>query len=499
MKISICISGFIRTWEYTKYSFINTLCKDIKPDIFIHTYRQNYFEFSSNREDIFYSESDIRDMFKDFNIKGLIIEDRDDFLPLLIEQNNKYLECKNNTYSIAESSDNLSKSVLVGLRILDQIRSIEKCFNLKTKYEQENNFKYDFVVKTRFDVLYLSSPNWNVITKKNIFTETGGTGGYPHDHVTFGTNDDMDEYSKRYSRIDELIKIYKIDMCAHNTFRVICEINNITIHPGIIYSVLLRNENEFHKLWEGTVHINTLTDINLKHTIIKNMFPNKVTFEDDMLDIDTNKNSVIVAITSMIYLKDNYKLMSKYSPEERLNQVINTILSVKEKIPNSIIVLLEGSNISTHELSKVYTLVDKIILFDSDDSKKYLYNYNKSYGEVYKLLHFAQKIEKLSFNKFIKISGRYQLNSNFNIDNFTTDICGTFCNDGYDNECFLTVLYSVHKDTFKEYIDLFSYLKNDNIKYDIEHSMSESGIKINKIDKIGVQGYIYNSLEIVEW
>jgi hypothetical protein len=191
--------------------------------------------------------------------------------------------------------------------------------------------------------------------------------------------------------------------------------------------------------------------------------------------------------------------MSKYSPEERLNQVINTILSVKEKIPNSIIVLLEGSNISTHELSKVYTLVDKIILFDSDDSKKYLYNYNKSYGEVYKLLHFAQKIEKLSFNKFIKISGRYQLNSNFNIDNFTTDICGTFCNDGYDNECLLTILYSVHKDTFKEYIDLFSYLKNDNIKYDIEHSISESGIKINKIDKIGVQGYIYNSLEIVEW
>ena len=77
MKIAICISGFIRTWENTKDSFIHTLCKDVTPDVFVHTYNQNYFECSAGKEDIIYSDDDIRDMFTDCNVKEIVIENRE--------------------------------------------------------------------------------------------------------------------------------------------------------------------------------------------------------------------------------------------------------------------------------------------------------------------------------------------------------------------------------------------------------------------------------------
>jgi len=483
MKIAICISGFIRTWEHTKMSFIHTLCKGVTPDIFIHTYNQNYFQYSAGKEDIIYTDDEIREMFADFNVKAIKIENRDNILPELIEQNGKFSNCWMNNQFIPESSCKTSQQVNSGLRILDQVRKIEESFELKNKYEIENNFKYDIVVKTRFDILYLSSPKWDIITDSNIFTEVGGTGGYPHDQVTFGTGKDMDLYSKRYSRIDEIINVHNSDMCAHDTFRVICNINNINITPGIIYSVLLRNENEFHKLWEGTVHISTLTDISLKQLLIKNMFPNKILYENDNLDIETTDDSIIFCITSMIHLTND---MSTNSSEDRLQQTLETIKSIKEKVPKALIILLEGSNISSYEISKLYPNVNKIMLFESEESKCYFNT--KSYGEVYKLLTISKKLENIPFNKVFKISGRYYLNDNFNIDNFGSDITGNIIKDEY----LLNILYSVDKNIFIHYKNLFTHLINNNITYDIEHYLFLSDLKINTIEKLGVSG-------ICEW
>jgi hypothetical protein len=272
-------------------------------------------------------------------------------------------------------------------------------------------------------------------------------------------------------------------MCAHDTFRVICNINNINITPGIIHSVLLRNENEFHKLYEGTVHINSLTDISLKHSLIKNMFPNKILYETDNLHIETKDDSIIFCITSMIHLTNGIRT---HSPEDRLQQTLQTIKSIKEKVPEALIILLEGSSISPYEISKLYPNVNRIMLFESEESK-YYFN-TKSYGEVYKLLTISKKLENIPFNKVFKISGRYYLNDNFNIDNFGSDITGNIIKDEY----LLNVLYSVDKNIFIHYKNLLAHLINNNIKYDIEHSMFISDLKINTIQKLGVSG-------ICEW
>ena len=54
----------------------------------------------------------------------------------------------------------------------------------------------------------------------------------------------------------------------------------------------------------------------------------------------------LVLITSMLYVPYN---LSIYSKEERLEQTINSIKSVKERICNAYIVILEGSIISQND------------------------------------------------------------------------------------------------------------------------------------------------------
>src|SRR5207253_10548080 len=80
LKVAICVSGFIRTWEYTKESFKTALCADenIDFDLFINLYRQNLFEHSSGLNNVSYTDDQIKDMFKEFNVKKLVTEDLDE-------------------------------------------------------------------------------------------------------------------------------------------------------------------------------------------------------------------------------------------------------------------------------------------------------------------------------------------------------------------------------------------------------------------------------------
>lgn len=58
----------------------------------------------------------------------------------------------------------------VNLDIYSQLRKVKLCNELRKEYEQENNIKYDIVIKTRFDVYYESKLNLNKILLKNFIT-----------------------------------------------------------------------------------------------------------------------------------------------------------------------------------------------------------------------------------------------------------------------------------------------------------------------------------------
>jgi hypothetical protein len=496
MKIAICISGFIRTWEFTKNSFKYLLCKDKthEIDIFVNTYNQNYFEHSAGLEDVFYTSEEIHKMFEGFNVKNIVIENRNDIHADIVKENAKFMSCVNNQNEIKESSDVNAKSYNTGVRILDQIRKVERCFDLKREYEKKNNFKYDLAVKTRFDILYKTSPVWEYIKEGTLYTETDTTGGYPHDCVTFGKNSDMDKYSLRYSSINELIFTHNSDICAHDTFATIARINNLKIERNFIFAVILRSINRFHKIWEGTVDINELNDINLKKTLIKSLFADKVIFNNENLVLNSSIETNIILVSSMINITN--KQMTIFSAEERLSQTLNTLKTIRDKIPNPIIILLEGSNINTEFIHTLYKHVDHLILYSYDEKiDSYVNNMNKSFGEVYKLLSVVNKLQTYDFNKIFKISGRYYLNENFNINNFTDE----FISGKIINSAFFTSLYSVPKKEFVEYKNLLELFLKNNIPWvDIEHHIHNfyKNIKnVKNIDVIGLEGYYTYGVE----
>jgi hypothetical protein len=127
----------------------------------------------------------------------------------------------------------------------------------------------------------------------------------------------------------------------------------------------------------------------------------------------------IVIISSVIYVKDKpfsySKTRSVFSPEERIEQTKNTIKSLREKIPDVKIFLFEQGLIDIIDTDLDF-MVDEykyignnfLVRFATDSKFKGL-------GEVIGLLFTTLYLPKDFFGIF-KISGRYFLNDNFNLE-----------------------------------------------------------------------------------
>jgi hypothetical protein len=98
--------------------------------------------------------------------------------------------------------------------------------------------------------------------------------------------------------------------------------------------------------------------------------------------------------------------------DERLAETINTIKSIRDKIPNSYIVLLEGGEYS---LSDYNTLKDIVEEYHCHSVK----GLHRSKGEISLLSNYLdnefQQIKELS-KTLNKVSGRYYLNENFSFN-----------------------------------------------------------------------------------
>src|SRR5690606_33833372 len=91
--------------------------------------------------------------------------------------------------------------------LLSMFYSIEKCNQLKQEYEKDNNFVYDFVVRIRTDLLFMSP----FYIKKNIDTNKLYVPyGYDYsglnDQVAYGGSPIMDQYSMVFSKIEQLLQ-----------------------------------------------------------------------------------------------------------------------------------------------------------------------------------------------------------------------------------------------------------------------------------------------------
>jgi len=184
------------------------------------------------------------------------------------------------------------------------------------------------------------------------------------------------------------------------------------------YSSFVSIDFDFNALFDNSFWPSVLSERMMGKNILNKYAElfNSVTYRDIIIMQGKSKRNLILipAVTR------NPVISQFLSEDERLEQLLGTIKSVKEKVPSSHIVVLEGGTFSEEDARKmINTGADEIFSYDLDKNGKRLPdpNRSKSYGEItlfleyFKTPHFA-KI-KSSIRTISKIGGRGILNEKF--------------------------------------------------------------------------------------
>uniref|UniRef100_A0A6C0JEZ0 Uncharacterized protein n=1 Tax=viral metagenome TaxID=1070528 RepID=A0A6C0JEZ0_9ZZZZ len=213
----------------------------------------------------------------------------------------------------------------------------------------------------------------------------------------------------------------------------------------------------------------------------------------------------LVLITSIINTPStplSYGIRSVYNSEQRFEQTKLTIQSIKEKIPNSKIFIVECSELNEEQLN--YFLQNStyfLNLFNNEELTAKMHSNSKSLCEgtmTFCALDFLLQND-IKFDSLIKISGRYYLSENFDYNNFNNDeLVIKYINNDINNV--FTGLYKLPR-SCTEKLKLF--LQNNvnkmmlYIGYEVLFAEFIKTQKINKnnVSPIGLKGYVSVSNE----
>jgi len=206
MRVALCLSGQARgidkTWEY----LLNNVIYPTKCDVFIS----------------FANDSSLINFGK---IQPLFTE-----LELIRDPSLEYL------YSIARGKTSYIQHVgMMGqecsnLAVLRQFYFINRANNMKIAYEKKNNFVYDWVIRSRADVIINTCiENLNQFDNSYIYSPHTDTNSGLNDMFAFGNSKNMDIYSDRIGEIKKLDSSVFPFWNPHIELKYILERNNIPI------------------------------------------------------------------------------------------------------------------------------------------------------------------------------------------------------------------------------------------------------------------------------
>ncbi len=112
-----------------------------------------------------------------------------------------------------------------------------------------------------------------------------------------------------------------------------------------------------------------------------------------------------------------------FSAEQRLSQTIDTVDSIKAKIPNSLCILIEGSVLPSQDSELLKSKYDVVLECGNDQEVMMYVNANNIGIGEFKLLqrgleYLQNKYIELPTKYLFKLGARYNLSHNFNINNW---------------------------------------------------------------------------------
>jgi hypothetical protein len=130
---------------------------------------------------------------------------------------------------------------------------------------------------------------------------------------------------------------------------------------------------------------------------------------------------LIISVINAALTADSYnEIRSGFSEHERCTQTLETIQSIRERVPQAQIVLIEGGG-ETSLLNQLKGAVDCFVFVgNSEIVRRFVDGRHKSLGECVLSLIAIPSLLKCNAEFIFKISGRYRLNDNFSIANWDT-------------------------------------------------------------------------------
>jgi len=226
MKIAVCISGQPRNIDRGILNILNFFKFDF--DVFSHAwwskdaYKNEFEETKSDMVD----NSWISKMYQNLDVKKILIENQINFnVPEILEK--RKLKFTN------------------AFNVCSGLYSIHKCNELKKSYEIENNFKYDFVIRTRYD-FGLSEPIYIENFDKNIiYAPSDNSHAYGfNDQFAIGSSENIDIYSDVYLSIKSIIESHNSGIYTANY----CNKPDNVGHEQILQRHLENNKIDFKLL-----------------------------------------------------------------------------------------------------------------------------------------------------------------------------------------------------------------------------------------------------------
>jgi hypothetical protein len=198
MKTALCLSGHLRTFRYTFEALKVNVIDPLNCDVFIHTWDVIGAPTGKNPGDIKNETAQTVDCLQDIygmlNPKFMSIEDQKDKL-------DGFISATNDIVVPAHEQQYIMKHV--GLHV-SMFYSLYMANSLKNEYEQENNIKYDLVVRCRPDIFFKTKLNFDMFPDSNkIYVPDIATyveGGI-NDQVAIGSSQVLDQYSDIYNHV----------------------------------------------------------------------------------------------------------------------------------------------------------------------------------------------------------------------------------------------------------------------------------------------------------
>jgi hypothetical protein len=184
MKMAICLSGHVRTFELTYIGLIENVLKKYDCDVFISTWDNiGNIRYGTHYKNGF-DESD-----KKINIDKI----KEIYKPKSILVENSLEYGKNDT---RKSFDDIKTRNGTNVKfVIPMFYKIWNCNQLKKKFEEDNNIKYDLTLRCRFDV-YIKNINTEMAINKTQFVP--GHCGL-NDMIFLGNEGYMNDVSDLYT------------------------------------------------------------------------------------------------------------------------------------------------------------------------------------------------------------------------------------------------------------------------------------------------------------